>query len=266
VNGNPVKPRTSGRAARWAAHRAQRRVELIDAAVAAIREHGAGVSVAAVAAAAGVTKPVLYRHFTDRADLQKAVSERGAQMLLQRLVPELTNERDPFERIHAIVDAFLAGAEDEPELWRFVVHNPGGDRAASEDVVAHNMALVAGLITSALVDALRERGRDAGAAEAWAYGLAGMVYTAGDWWLQRRTMSRAALTDYLTSLIWGGLAGVLGAAEVTVPGAPTGGAERPGGGAERPGDDAGARAVELSVVQLPMANPTRRESAGPIST
>jgi hypothetical protein len=54
---------------------------------------------------------------------------------------------------------------------------------------------------------------DAGGTEAWAYGLAGMVYTAGDWWLQRRTMSRAALTDYLTSLIWGGLAGVLGPAE-----------------------------------------------------
>ena len=176
----------------------------------AIREHGAGVSVAAVAAAAGVTKPVLYRHFEDRADLQRAVSERAAQMLLQRLVPELINQREPTERIRAIVDAFLAGAEEEPELWRFVVHNPGGDRDASADVVAHNMAMVAGMLTSSLVDALRDRGRDAGGAEAWAYGLAGMVYTAGDWWLQRRTMSRAALTEYLTSMIWGGLAGLLG--------------------------------------------------------
>jgi AcrR family transcriptional regulator len=184
-------------------------VELIEAAVEAIREHGAGVSVAAIAAAAGVTKPVLYRHFADRADLQRAVSERGAQMLLHRLVPELINQREPAERIHAIVEAFLAGAEDEPELWRFVVHNPGGDRDASADVVAHNMALVAGLITTALVDALRQRGRAVEGAEAWAYGLAGMVYTAGDWWLQQRTMSRGALTSYLTSLIWGGLAGAL---------------------------------------------------------
>ena len=113
-------------------------MELIEAAVEAIREHGAGVSVAAIAAAAGVTKPVLYRHFADRADLQRAVSERGAQMLLHRLVPELINQREPAERIHAIVDAFLAGAEDEPELWRFVVHNPGGDRDASADVVAQS--------------------------------------------------------------------------------------------------------------------------------
>lgn len=203
-------------------------MELIEAAVEAIREHGAGVSVAAIAAAAGVTKPVLYRHFADRADLQRAVSERGAQMLLHRLVPELINQREPAERIHAIVDAFLAGAEDEPELWRFVVHNPGGDRDASADVVAHNMALVAGLITTALVDALRQRGRAVEGAEAWAYGLAGMVYTAGDWWLQQRTMSRNTLTSYLTSLIWGGLAGVLDG-EQAAP-APTGTAPTGAGG------------------------------------
>jgi AcrR family transcriptional regulator len=228
VDEEAVKPRGGGRSARWAAHRAQRRIELIEAAVNSIRENGAGVSVAAIAATAGVTKPVLYRHFEDRADLQRAVSERAAQMLLHRLVPELINQREPTERIHAIVDAFLAGAEDEPELWRFVVHNPGGDRDASADVVAHNMAMVAGLISNALVDALRDRGRDAGGAEAWAYGLAGMVYTAGDWWLQRRTMSRSALTEYLTSMIWGGLAGLLGESAV-VPARPASGTDAKSG-------------------------------------
>ncbi|HEY1968603.1 MAG TPA: TetR/AcrR family transcriptional regulator [Pseudonocardia sp.] len=230
MNEETVKPtRSTGRADRWAAHRAQRRVELIEAAVQAIREHGAGVSVALIAAQAGVTKPVLYRHFTDRADLQHAVSERAAQLLLSQLLPELTAERPPAERIRAIVDAFLAAAEEEPELWRFVVHNPGGTVGAS-DVVAHNIALVAGLLTTALIDELKVRGLDAGGAEAWAYGLAGMVYTTGDWWLQRRTMSRAAVTDYLTSLIWGGLVGVLGErpSKKTEPGR-RGGASEPDG-------------------------------------
>jgi AcrR family transcriptional regulator len=210
VNDGPVKPGAqSGRAARWAGHRQRRRAELVDAAVDAIREHGAGASVATIAAQAGVTKPVLYRHFTDRADLQRAVSERAAEMLLGNLLSAVTSERPPVERVRAIVGAFLAATEEEPELWRFVVHNPAGS-GDGPDVVAHNIALVAGLITSALVDELRSRGKDAGGAEAWAFGLAGMVYTAGDWWLQRRTMSRSALTDYLTNLIWGGLVGVLG--------------------------------------------------------
>jgi AcrR family transcriptional regulator len=207
VQNEPVK---TGRSKRWAGHRAQRRTELVEAAVAAIREHGPGVSVAAIAAAAGVTKPVLYRHFTDRADLQRAVSERAAQLLLHRLLPELAREREPVEHIRSIVDAFLAGAQDEPQLWHFVVHNPGGSSETGE-VVEHSMALVAGLLSTALGDRLRERGVDAGGAEAFAYGLVGMVYTAGDWWLGRQTMSRAALTDYLTAMIWGGLTGVFGA-------------------------------------------------------
>ena len=166
---------------------------------------------AMIAAQAGVTKPVLYRHFADRADLQRAVSEKAAALLLGTLLPQVTTDRPPIERVRAIVGAFLAAIEDDPELWRFVVHNPSRAHDGT-DVVTHNIALVAGLITSALVDELRARNMDAGGAEAWAFGLAGMVYTAGDWWLQRRTMSRSALTDYLTNLIWGGLVGVLGQA------------------------------------------------------
>ena len=231
VNERPVKPSTPpGRSARWAAHRKRRRAELIDAAVRAVREHGAGVSVAMIAAAAGVTKPVLYRHFADRADLQYAVSEQAATLLLSSLLPEVTTGRPANERVRAVVEAFLAAIEEEPELWRFVVHNPGGTNQGT-DVVAHNIGLVAGLITSVLVDELRRRDKDAGGAEAWAFGLAGMVYTAGDWWLQRRTMSRSALADYLTSLILGGLSGLLEPAH-----------QRTHDGSETQRDDTGASA------------------------
>jgi AcrR family transcriptional regulator len=246
VQQEPVNPHLrTGRAGRWAGHREQRRAELVESAIEAIQERGAGVSVASIAAAAGVTKPVLYRHFTDRADLQRAVSERAAKMLLDRLLPELASRRDPIERIRAIVDAFLAAVEDEPELWRFVVHNPGGEQGAGADVVAHNLALIAGMIAAGLVDELRARQRDAGGAQAWAYGIAGMVYTAGDWWLQRRTMTRATLTDYLTELIWGGLSGVLGpAGKADTRTAVTDARPAPAADADRPprlvaGDDEG---------------------------
>lgn len=184
----------------------------MEAALRAIREHGAGASVATIAAAAGVTKPVLYRHFADRADLQRAVSERAAQILLERLLPELAKERRPVEHIRSIVEAFLAAAQDEPQLWHFVVHNPGGAPEPAQ-VVEHNMAMIANLLAAELGDRLRLSELDAGGAEAFAYGLVGMVYTAGDWWLSRQTMSRVALTDYLTTMIWGGLSGVLGAAD-----------------------------------------------------
>jgi hypothetical protein len=42
-----------------------------------------------------------------------------------------------------------------------------------------------------------------------------MVHSAGDWWLSSRSMPRARLVEYLTSLLWTGVTGLGLPAEVT---------------------------------------------------
>src|SRR3954451_24090243 len=59
----PAGPVPDGRRARWAQHREQRREELVDAAIEAIRRLGSDVGMDALAAGAGISKPVLYRYF-----------------------------------------------------------------------------------------------------------------------------------------------------------------------------------------------------------
>jgi AcrR family transcriptional regulator len=189
---------------------------MVHAAIQAVRTHGAGVSVAEIAAAAGITKPVLYRHFTDRADLQRAVGQQAAEMLLSRMAPELDPAREPARLIRGVIDAFLAGIEDEPQLWRFVVHHPI-ERTPGAEVVEDARERIARTLAMIIGERVRALGLDSGGAEAWAQGLVGMVQSAGDWWLERRTMSRAALTDYLTTLIWGGVSGVLAMADASGP-------------------------------------------------
>jgi AcrR family transcriptional regulator len=206
----PVKP--TARQLR----RSERRAEMVQAAMDAVRRHGPGVSVADIAAQAGITKPVLYRHFDDRADLHRAVGREAAALLMARIAPELEHDREPVEHIRAIVDAFLGGIEDEPELWRFVVHNPG-EHTPGAEVVDDVRQTIASLLATLIGERLRALKLDSGGAEAWALGLVGMVQSTGDWWLERRTMSRGALTDYLTSLIWGGVSMVLGGAGAGTP-------------------------------------------------
>ena len=189
--------------------RTQRRATMVQAAMDAVRTHGPGVSVAEIAAAAGITKPVLYRHFADRADLQRAVGREAAALLLARMTPTLSTNGDPREVVRAMVDAFLGGIEDEPELWRFVVHHPV-ERAPGAEIVDDARAEIATMLTAVLAEQLRRAGRDTDrAAAVWAQGLVGMVQSAGDWWLERRPMSRAELTDHLTAIIWSGLSAVL---------------------------------------------------------
>ena len=64
-----------GRDTRWAQHRAQRRRELVEAALRAIRRHGPGVGMDEISAEAGTSKTVVYRHFRDRTGLYAAVVE-----------------------------------------------------------------------------------------------------------------------------------------------------------------------------------------------
>jgi hypothetical protein len=57
-------------------------------------------------------------------------------------------------------------------------------------------------------DVLRELGVDAGGAEPWAHGLVGLGLATGEWWVDRRTMSRAHVGAYLSDFVWHALQGI----------------------------------------------------------
>ena len=201
-----------GRSTRWDQHRATRRRELVEATLRAIRRHGAGVGMDDIAAMAGTSKTVIYRHFTDRQGLYAAVCESVDALILRNLAeatgaPDDPSTTDPSPRalIAGAVDAYLTLVEKDPEVYRFVVTAPlldqtSGDPAATvTDHIAAQMAAV-------IAEALRSAGRSTTPAPVWGAGLVGMVRAAADQWLARSSsMSRPELTQHLTDLAWGGL-------------------------------------------------------------
>ena len=91
------------------------------------------------------------------------------------------------------------------------------DRPVENDPVADYSSMLGTYISRRLGDLMRQVGFDSGAAEPWGFGLVGLVRSAGEWWLERQSMSRQALADYLTALIWTGLAGGYASAGAPVP-------------------------------------------------
>src|SRR5256885_6625881 len=83
----PAEPAGDRRRTRWAAHRKQRREDLIRAAIEAFFQHGPDVDMAQVAAVAGISKPVLYRYFADKAQLWFAAGDYVAQQVVDAVVP-----------------------------------------------------------------------------------------------------------------------------------------------------------------------------------
>lgn len=194
----------SQKRARGSESRDERRAQLLDAATEAIRAIGPGATMEQLARAGGVTKPILYRHFTDRDGLIAAISERFATDLLTSVTTPLAGDADARDLLRSTVDGYVAFIERETNLYRFMLHQlPGRDGGYNQvsalvDLIAKQVAVVIG-------SRLRAVAGDSGAAVPWAYGIVGLVHQAGDWWVSDRSMSRAELVDYLVSMLWDGL-------------------------------------------------------------
>ena len=117
------------------------------------------------------------------------------------------------EVIAATIEAYLSAIEAQPDLYQFVVHQSGAP--GMPHILETAARTIATELARVIGDRLRALGLGPGGAEPWAYGMVGMVQSVGDWWiLHSRPMSRAALTDYLTTLLWHGRSGIQAAADL----------------------------------------------------
>ena len=159
-----------------------------------------------IAAEAGVTKPILYKHFGDKGGLYQALAERYLRALLASLRDALRAETDPRARITTTIDTYLGFIEREREVYAFLMHRAVGERPEAHATVADFIRQLGDELATVLGDELRRFGIDSGGAEPWAHGIVGMVYLAGDRWLDHPTMSRPRLVGYLSDLLWNGFA------------------------------------------------------------
>ena len=151
----------------------------------------------AISAEAGVTKPILYRHFGDKDGLYRALAEERTDDLLRRLRAAMTVRGGRRQRTEAAIDAYLAEIQSEPEMYRFLVRFPTGA------AVAGTMTTFRGRLASELAGALRADGVKRDLADLWAVAIVGMVESAGEWWLDSRPFSRRRMVRRMTDLLWG---------------------------------------------------------------
>ncbi|KRE41537.1 TetR/AcrR family transcriptional regulator [Knoellia sp. Soil729] len=223
-----------GRSSRWDEHRTQRRRELVEATLRAIRSRGAGVGMDDIASSAGTSKTVFYRHFTDRAGLYGAVAERVNTNILRditRAVGDVSTFTGPVaepsappprDLLAAAVDAYLALVEHDPEVYRFIVAAPlvpPSERTETIDLASAVSQSVAVQIGALIAAALTSAGRSTDPALTWGHAVVGMARAAGDAWLRAGAAdsgtSRETLKEHLTEFIWGGLSSAWPIADAT---------------------------------------------------
>ncbi|HVM14092.1 MAG TPA: TetR/AcrR family transcriptional regulator [Egibacteraceae bacterium] len=185
--------------------REARRCELLDAADRVIRRDGPSASMDCIAAEAGITKPILYRHFGDKGELYRLLAERYVEPVMCAVLPALRQPAEVRIRIRSVIDAYLGFIDADPQVYRFLMHRALGERNEARTTVADFIVRMGREVAIAIGEELDRRGMDSDPAEAWGHGIVGMVQVASDWWLQERPMPREEFVDHLAGLAWQGL-------------------------------------------------------------
>ncbi|MFD9485684.1 TetR family transcriptional regulator [Streptomyces sp. NPDC059991] len=189
-----------------------RRRELLEAADRVVLRDGPKASMNAIAAEAGITKPILYRHFGDKGGLYRALAQRHTDALLAALRAALDAPAERRERVEATLETYLVAIEARPQVYRFLMHpaeETSGGEHAGFDVGRHSAPLLRrmgeelGIVIAERIDL--GPGSEA-LARVWGHGIVGMMHAAGDWWLGERPCSRTELVRGLADLLWGRLA------------------------------------------------------------
>jgi len=180
------------------------REHVLDAAERVIRRDGAGSSLEAVAVEAGVTKPIVYDRVGGRADLADALAERLADRMVLATRTALAGETLSQTGLTRFIEANLRTVADHRELFLYVT---GG----STEQTALGRLSLAGMSTQPLAKTLAvwRSGiqQDPGVAEAWAFGIVGMLQMVSQWWITQEGLSAAEVAGQISELLWNGLPG-----------------------------------------------------------
>lgn len=109
----------------------ERRRQLLDAGATLFAAHAyEEISMRQIAAAAGVSKPLLYHYFPSKNDLFMAAVTEAASELQDLIAP--SGDGTPVEQLTASLDAYLAWIDDNGQTWSKLMQSAATLPAARE--------------------------------------------------------------------------------------------------------------------------------------
>ncbi|MBF5000509.1 TetR/AcrR family transcriptional regulator [Nocardia sp. BSTN01] len=175
------------RTERWVAHRAEVRERLVVSAMRTIDTLGPQATMRDFAREAKIQKPTLYRFFTDKAELVRAILESMRSQLHERIV---TVPADPDvtvgDFVHSCVAAYLQAVHEHPNMFRLAVQimaetpDLEGEHIARRATISDDVAA----ILRRMITTFGGTGTDV---ELDAQMIVGSVMIGGHWWLEHGT-------------------------------------------------------------------------------
>lgn len=181
----------------------QRRRVILAAAESVFAERGFhSASMEDIAELAGVSKPVVYDHFTSKDELFRCLLVSIREELLRQGRDALVNEASPEARMKKGVESFFAFVEARPQAARvmFVMSRQHAETADLAAEIQRQATLaLAGMLASVIGP--QAEWRTVAMAEFLKRGLHAMA----EWWFTHPEVSKNDLVEIVMSIAWQGL-------------------------------------------------------------
>ncbi|GAA1550466.1 hypothetical protein GCM10009678_36720 [Actinomadura kijaniata] len=165
-----------------------------------------GTSVEEIAAAAGVSKPVVYEHFGGKEGLYAVVVDREFEKLLGLVTEALNSAIHYRSKLEKAALALLEYIEEHPDGFRILVRDSHGGTGTGS--YASLLSEIAGEVEHLMAQELDRHDYDDKFAPMYAQMLVGMVALTGQWWLDARRPKREEVAAHVVNLAWNGLSGL----------------------------------------------------------
>jgi AcrR family transcriptional regulator len=159
-----------------------------------------------IADRAGVSKPVLYQHFSSKLDLYLAVLQQHVDILVSGVRQALRTTTDNRQRLRSAVQAFFDFIEHDSQGYRLIFEND----YSNEPQVAAQVKVATEACTDAVFDLISsDSGLDPHRARMIAVGLVGVSVDCARYWLDaERPISKEDAVEGTVQFAWGGLSHV----------------------------------------------------------
>jgi AcrR family transcriptional regulator len=188
--------------------RGDRMEQTLLAARALFAEHGySAVTMDEIAAAVGVTKPLLYNYFGNKERLYIACMERAGDSLTATVGDAVAAGASPGDALGAGVRAFFSFLDSDRAAWAVLFDEtlPRGGEVAER--VASHRGRILELVSASMLARLPEGRHDAARTEIEALSVAmlGAAEALARWWLRTEALSAEGAAELLIATIEPGL-------------------------------------------------------------
>ena len=158
-----------------------------------------------IADRAGVSKPVLYKHFPGKRELYLALLEQQVGELTERMRAAMSGTHDNRTRVDGAVGAYFDFVDADGEAFRLVFES---DLRNDDEVRRIVDAGTRGCVEAIAEVIAADTGVDQERALLLASGMTGLAETSARWWRPRKgTVSRDEAVALMSSLSWRGISG-----------------------------------------------------------